>query len=117
MGFLRRFRESPEDRARREAEDQARREAAARQAAEVRAFAEEQRQSAELQRQAAAAADADARFRAILGPDLAGMNVETPAEAKIAIKLARLRKKELQAEKRQLSAQLADVREEWRERT
>ena len=52
-----------------------------------------------------------------LGPDLASMKVVTPADAKIAIKFARLRKKELAADKRELSAQLADTREAWRERT
>jgi hypothetical protein len=53
----------------------------------------------------------------VLGADLVNAPADTPAEAKLAIKLARLRKKELQAEKRGLSAQLGDVREEWRRRT
>ena len=44
------------------------------------------------------------------------MEINSAAEAKIAVKLLRIRKKELQAEKRQLSAQLADHREAWRER-
>ncbi len=52
----------------------------------------------------------------ILGEDLASFEVNTSEDAKIAIKMARLRKKEIQNEKRELAAELADVREEWRDR-
>ena len=52
----------------------------------------------------------------VLGPELAGFEVNTPADASYAIKLARLRKRELQARKRELASELADVREEWRGR-
>ena len=45
-----------------------------------------------------------------------GWEVNNPDEAKIAIKLARLRKREIQAEKRELASELGDVREQWRER-
>lgn len=75
---------------------------------------EEDRQRAEQQTRAAAA---KAKAEWAFGPDLTNLEEPTtPAEAKFAIKLARLRKKELQAEKRALAAQLADVRESWRER-
>jgi len=52
----------------------------------------------------------------VFGPELAGLETNTPVDAKYAIKLARLRKKELQNEKRELAAELADERERWRER-
>ena len=104
MGFLYRFR-SPEERERRE------REAAEKEATRAAAAA-----LAEQQRLAAQEAAQRARMRQILGDDLVDMEVNSPDEAKIAIKLARLRKKELQAEKRELAAELADVREEWRDR-
>ncbi len=79
--------------------------------------AAEQARAAEAQRQAAAEQAQQDRARMILGADLFDMEVTTPEEAKIAIKLARLRKKEIQTEKRELAAELADVREEWRNRT
>lgn len=104
MSFLNRFR-SPVERERRD------RERAERDAEKVRqAEAGARRQAEERAAQDAAA------VREILGPELADMNVDTPAEAKMAIKLARLRKKEIQAEKRAVSAELADQREAWRER-
>ena len=71
--------------------------------------------AAEQEREAQEAAQRQ-RVVEILGADLAEMEVNTPEEAKIAIKMARLRKKEIQAEKRDLAAELADVREQWRDR-
>lgn len=68
------------------------------------------------QQAVAAEAQAKARTREFLGAELADLDVTTPADAKIAIKLARLRKTEIAAEKRELAAELADVREEWRGR-
>lgn len=50
-------------------------------------------------------------MREVLGDELVDMDVNSPTEAKLAIKLAKLRKKELQAEKRELSAELADHRD------
>jgi len=116
MSFLNRFR-SPEERERREREKSERQEQRWREQREREAAAQLERE----RRAAQAAAEAAERARAyaveVLGPDLAAMEVNTPAEAKIAIKLARLRKKELQAEKREISSELADHREEWRDRT
>src|SRR5690242_8323341 len=99
MGFLNRFR-SPQERERREREQ-----------AERAAEQQRQAEAAERRRQEDAAAAQEAFMREVLGDDLVDMNVDTAAEAKIAIKLARVRKKELQAEKRELSSDLADHRE------
>ncbi len=106
MGFIRRLRD-------RAAEERARRQASREQQA-----AEKQRAAQVAQEQQRAAQEAAAKEwqRHVLGPELADMEVNTPAEAKLAIKLARLRKKEIQAQKRDLASGLADVREAWRER-
>ena len=105
MSIFDRFR-SPEERERRE-----------RERAEQAAVQERQR-AAEQERRAAAEAEAQRAYvQEVLGPELAAMNVESAEEAKVAIKLAKLRKKELQADKRELSSELADHREAWRERT
>jgi hypothetical protein len=74
---------------------------------------ETRRRQEEEARVAAAQAESDR----VLGPDLAAIEEPTtPDEAKLAIKLVRLRKQEIQAEKKALAAELADVREEWRDR-
>jgi hypothetical protein len=88
--------------------------------AEIRAArdaqeAEEQQRRAEEQ----AEADRQAELRyaeEVFGAELANLDTNTPEEAKYAIKLARLRKRELQAEKKELAAELADERERWRGR-
>jgi hypothetical protein len=81
---------------------------------EARRQQEEARRRQEEQARAAAA---QADVERVLGPDLAAMEEPTtPEEAKIAIKLVRLRKQEIQAEKKALASELADVREEWRDR-
>ena len=116
MSFLNRFR-SPEERERRErekAEQEAARAQVAAAAEQARREAAERAAQRRLEEEAAAA---QAYALEVLGAELAAMDVDSPAEARIAIKLARLRKKELQAEKRDLASQLADVREEWRDRT
>lgn len=79
------------------------------------ARAEDARLAAEREA-AASEARARARGREILGAELADFDVSTPEDAKVAVKLARLRKTEIAAEKRELAAELADVREQWRER-
>jgi hypothetical protein len=115
MGFLNRFR-SPEERERRE------REKAERDEAKGAAQAEAERQKAaaeaatQREREEAEASAQKAWFFDAVGQELAAMEIDTPADAKIAIKLARLRKKELAAEKRELASQLADQREIWRQR-
>lgn len=81
------------------------------------AFRLESERAMAAQREAAEAASRAAYLNEVLGDELADMDVSTPAEAKIAIKLARIRKKEIAAEKRELAAELADVREEWRNKT
>lgn len=106
MGFIGRFKE-------RRAERQAERARADALAAEQRAAAAAE--AAERQR----VADEEARVARqleIFGPELAAMVVETAADAKHAIKLARIRKREIQAQKKELAVELADVREAWRER-
>lgn len=115
MGILNRFR-SPEERQRREFEKAAFQAEQARAAAERLAEQRRAAEAAEEQRKAAAEAQQRARLREILGDELVSMEVNTPEEAKIAIKLARLRKKEIQGEKRELAADLADAREGWRDR-
>lgn len=79
----------------------------------ARVQAEQQRaaaaQLAEKQRQ-------EAYARWALGDELFEVDVQTPADAKYAIKLARLRKRELQAAKRDLSTHAAEERERWRDR-
>lgn len=115
MSFLNRFR-SPEERERRERE-KAEREQRQRDEEVARSLARAEAAQVEAERQAAAARAAQrAAFTDAVGVELAEMDVNTPAEAKLAIKLARLRKKELQSEKREISADLADHREGWRER-
>lgn len=109
MSFLRRFRESSEERAERQ-----RREAA--EGVQRERDEAERRASAERERQAAEQAAHQARMREILGDDLADMEVNSPEEAKVAIKLAKLRKREIQGQKRELASELADVREQWRQR-
>ena len=95
---------------------------------EAQEKAKADREAAQAQRQEASRVAAESRSRAeaergkvrqreILGAELADMDVSTAADAKTAIKLARLRKTEIAAEKRELAAELADVREEWRNRT
>lgn len=115
MDFLNRFR-SPEERARRE-RDKAEQEASRREEDARRA---EARASAELAEQQVAAAAAAAAERQVLfdalGPDLFEFEANSPEDAKLAIKLARIRRRELTAEKRHLSGELANHREQWRER-
>jgi len=72
--------------------------------------------AARLREEEAQAAGRYAVIEEALGPDLAAFEADTPAQAKIAIKMARLRKRELQAEKREIAAGSADEREAWRER-
>lgn len=90
-----------------------------RQAASTAAEAQKQelRQKLATELKAAEAAARVRYQRQVLGDDLSDIDVSTPADAKLAIKLARLRKKEIQAEKRELASELADVREEWRGKT
>lgn len=102
----------------RAAQERAKEKQAERQAANEAAEARRRELEQELaaQREAAEAAARAAYQRQIFGDELSDMEVSTPADAKLAIKLARIRKKEIQAEKRELAAELADVREEWRGR-
>jgi hypothetical protein len=101
-----------------QAKAKADREAAQAAKAEQQAVADAARAEAArvAQEQHAAAAEAQAKAwtREVLGEELADMEVTTAADAKVAIKLARLRKTEIATEKRELAAELADVREEWR---
>lgn len=115
MDFLNRFR-SPEERARRErerAEQEARRR-------DEEARRAEARTAAELAKQQLAAEEAAAADRLVLldalGPDLFDFEATTPADAKLAIKLARIRRRELTGEKRKIAGELANHREQWRER-
>src|SRR4051794_31892081 len=82
-------------------------------AAQIKQALAVERARAEAAQAEAARAEAERqRMNDILGPDLATFEVTSPEDAKVGIKLARLRKKELQQEKRELAAELADVREE-----
>ena len=115
MGLLDRFRsaEERERRARAKSERDAERQRAAEAAAQAQAAADAE---AERIRQDVAAELARQVFLEAVGPELAAAPADTPDDARLAIKLARIRKTELATEKRELAAELADVREAWRER-
>jgi hypothetical protein len=106
MGFLRKIRDRVAEEQRRRREEQL--------ADEVQRAGDES--TAAREREAAEALAAQERVVTVLGRDLAEMEVNTAADAKLAIKLAKLRKRELQAEKRALASEVADAREQWRER-
>lgn len=117
MSFIRRLRDRAAEAQQHRAEERAVREAqqAAERAEREAIEAEERRQRAAAQ----AAADEAERMRyaeQVFGPELAHLEVNTPEEAKYAIKLAKLRKRQIQGEKRELAAELADERERWRGR-
>lgn len=104
MSFFDRFR-APDVRERHE-----------RERAERAAAAEHEAEAERLRQAAAQEAEWQRFWFDAIGPELAAAPVDTPANAKLAIKLARIRKRELQAEKRELGVGLADERERWRER-
>jgi hypothetical protein len=106
MGFIKRIRE----RASEVQEDRTAKRAA-------REAQEEEERQRRAEEQAEAERQAQLQYaEEVFGPELAALETNTPEDAKYAIKLARLRKRELQAEKKELAAELADERERWRER-
>lgn len=116
MSILDRFR-SPESLARRAQERAAREAEAARVAAADAAERQRLAEEAERQRQIQLAEEQRQLWVEAAGPELADAPMDDPADAKLALRLARVRKQELASEKRELATELAEVREAWRERT